>query len=44
MAKKETTLLRIPKELRKKLKIKAAKKEITMMELMEELLKDVVWK
>ena len=40
--KEDTTHVRVSKKLRKKLKIKAAQEEITIAQLLDELLKDKI--
>ena len=42
--KDKTVMIRVKKELRNKLKVKAAKKEISISQLLDELLKDIEWK
>jgi len=39
--KQETVMIRVSRELRKKLKIKAAEEEISIAELLEELLEEI---
>ena len=39
--KSKTVMVRVRKELKKKLKIKAAQEEITMAELLDKLLEDI---
>ena len=39
--KSKTVMVRVRKELKKKLKIKAAQEEVTMAELLDKLLEDI---